>query len=108
MRKLDARGAIDWVDINGTGEPLSAVGISYREAMKNIHVQDASGHTVNGVDGFLAMWERLPGYRRLVPVIKHVPGLRWCMNVFYGLFSKVRMRIYRDRIATRDNESPAA
>jgi len=99
MRKLDGDNSITWIDINAEDAPLSVAGISYEEAMKNIHVRDASGEYHKGVDGFMAMWERLPGYRRLVPLIRRVPALRSCLNVFYRLFSKARMRIYRDRVA---------
>ncbi len=101
MSKLDADNSITWVDINADDDPLTAAGISYEDAMRNIHVRDSVGNLVNGVEGFMAMWERLPGYRRLVPIVNKVPGVRSCLNLFYSLFSKVRMRIYRERIALR-------
>ena len=101
MRKLDVDNSISWVDINADSDPLAAAGISYEDAMKNIHVRDSAGNLLYGVDGFMAMWERLPGYRSLVPIVNRVPGVRSCLNLFYSLFSKVRMRVYRERIALR-------
>lgn len=91
MQKLDTKNAIHWVDITRDKEELAQAGISYESAMARIHVQDENQNMLTGVRGFLAVWKHLPYYRRLVPVITHVPLLLPIMEFFYTWFAKYRL-----------------
>lgn len=58
MKKIDKRKAIQWVDINKDKAALDQAGITYQQAMDQIHVMDANGMK-QGVDGFVLIWQEL-------------------------------------------------
>lgn len=105
MSRLDKLGQINWVDINSDDYKTAEKDFSYSEAMREIRVQNHdTGETLAGVDGFLAVWSRLPGYRRLVPFFRRYPLALRGLRAFYELFSRARIRIYRKRIASKMSE----
>lgn len=91
MQKLDKANAIRWVDITKDKLALDAVGITYQQAMDRIHVLDDQQKIVTGVQGFLAIWQHLPYYRRVVPVIQRVPFLLGFLEAGYCLFARYRL-----------------
>lgn len=91
MQKLDTEKAIHWVDINRDKAALEEAGISYEDAMARIHVRTADQQMLTGVKGFLVVWEKLPYYRAMVPVIKGVPFLLPVMEFFYSIFARYRL-----------------
>lgn len=93
LKKLDTTNAICWVDITTDKQALAKAGISYQQAMDFIHVQDAQQNIQTGVKGFLVVWEKLPYYRKLVPIIKHVPLLLPLLEAFYRFFAKYRLQL---------------
>ena len=61
MRRLDRRGAIEFVDIaTGTG----ACPIDRREMLARFHAR-ADGHLLSGAAAFAAMWRAIPLLRPL-------------------------------------------
>ena len=93
MRKIDVSNAIHWVDITKDKQALADAGITYQQAMDRIHVADASQQLHTGIKGFMNVWEHLPYYRRLVPVIRHTPLLLPIMEAVYKVFAKNRLRL---------------
>ncbi len=93
MQKMDKDKAIHWVDISKDKQALDAAGISYQQAMDNIHVLDDQQEMITGVKGFLVLWQHLPYYRRIVPVIQKVPFILRIMEVFYRLFARYRLKV---------------
>lgn len=93
LQKLDTSKAIRWVDITKDTQALKASGITYQQAMDRIHVQDAEQNIQTGVSGFLIVWEKLPYYRRLVPVIRYVPLLLPILEGFYRVFARYRLTL---------------
>lgn len=98
MRKLDSTSKVEWVDIISQQPIPEREGFSYRDAMEKIHVRQADGSIQTGVEGFLAVWRLLPGYRRVVPIVVRTPGLLALLKGLYRGFAKVRLRVYRQRI----------
>ncbi len=93
MQKMDKANAIRWVDITKDKQALEEAGITYQQAMDSIHVLDDQQQMVTGVKGFMAVWQHLPYYRRLVPLVKGVPFLLPMMESGYGLFARYRLVI---------------
>lgn len=93
MRRVDAVGAIRWVDVNDDGGELAAVGLGRREALDRLHVIEPSGTVRTGAAGFLALWSRLPYYRRLVPVVRRVPGALAALETAYRVFARHRLAL---------------
>ena len=91
MQKLDTAKAIHWVDITKDKKALENSGISYQQAMARIHVQDENQKMLTGVQGFMTVWKHLPYYRRIVPVIEHIPFLLPVLESIYTLFAKYRL-----------------
>ncbi|MCF6190250.1 MAG: DUF393 domain-containing protein [Cocleimonas sp.] len=93
MQKMDKNKVIHWVDISRDKQALDAAGISYQQAMDNIHVLDDEQKMITGVKGFLVLWQHLPYYRRIVPFIQKVPFLLSTMEAAYRLFARYRLKI---------------
>ena len=93
MRKMDKNNAIRWVDITQDKHELIDAGITYQDAMDSIHVIDNQQQMLMGVKGFLAVWQHLPYYRRLVPIVHHTPFLLPIMEAAYRLFARYRLTL---------------
>ena len=104
MQKLDIKKAIRWVDITKEKEALDEAGITYHQAMARIHVRDEKHNMLTGVRGFLAVWEHLRYYRRVVPVIRHVPLLLSLMETVYTIFAKYRLPMTGKKQLKAENE----
>ncbi|MEQ1635515.1 MAG: DUF393 domain-containing protein [Methylococcales bacterium] len=91
MKKLDTAGNINWVDISQNRGDLGKVGLTYKQAMDRMYVIDENQQLLSGVRGFLEVWKQLPYYRRVAPVIEHVPLLLWIMEFCYTIFARYRL-----------------
>ncbi|MEQ8710381.1 MAG: DUF393 domain-containing protein [Rhodospirillales bacterium] len=60
---------LDWRDISQDAEALQALGVSLETAKRRLHVRLRDGQVVSGVDAFLVIWQEMPGFRWLPPVI---------------------------------------
>lgn len=72
-RRLDWARRIEWVDLMDRPRALEADGVDFATAMATLHVRDRLGRLVTGGDAFLALWDELPGWRRVAAAIR---GLR--------------------------------
>jgi predicted DCC family thiol-disulfide oxidoreductase YuxK len=106
MQKLDTANAIHWVDITKDKDALDRAGISYEKAMARVHVKDQNQVMLTGVRGFIEVWKNLPYYRRIVPIIIHVPFLLPVLEFFYTQFAKYRLPLTgkKQLIPTNNNE----
>ncbi|MGB1310668.1 MAG: TIGR01777 family oxidoreductase [Leucothrix sp.] len=93
MKRLDKAKRIKWVDISKDQAALDAAGLSYQATMDRIHVKTADDSMITGVSGFMIVWAELPYFRRLVPIIRYVPGLQRLMEWAYVLFAKYRLKL---------------
>lgn len=91
MQKLDTTKAIHWVDITKDKKALTDSGISYQQAMARVHVQDENQKMLTGIRGFMTVWKHLPYYRKVVPIIEHIPFLLPLLEGMYSLFAKYRL-----------------
>lgn len=90
MKKQDKIKAIQWVDITKNQQALDDAGITYQQAMDRIHIMNDQKQIVTGVRGFLTVWQQLPYYRKLVPLIRFPPILS-LMEALYSLFARNRL-----------------
>ena len=61
MRRLDTRGAIDFVNVHGE----AACPLDRETLLARLHARDADGELVSGAAAFAAMWRALPLLRPL-------------------------------------------
>jgi len=92
-RGLDREGRVQWTNIHNNPEALIRHGISIDQAMARIHAARADGEILSGVSAFLAVWERLPYWRSLPPLLRAVPGAVPVAESAYSAFARVRLRV---------------
>lgn len=93
-RSLNNDNRIQFTDISKSenGQRLLDYGITSGEAMKTLHVYDGKkGEMVQGVDGFLSIWGRLPYFNLLLPLFS-IPGVKGLTGWLYGVFARNRVR----------------
>ena len=69
-------GKIQWIDIMDSGDALQAHGLTWRRAMRRIHVQDGDGCMVSGTAAFAALWRHIPRCRFLAGLVT-LPDIHW-------------------------------
>ncbi len=86
-------GSLAYADISAPGFDAASHGIDPARAHKHMHVRnEETGEMHVGVDALVAMWECVPGFRRLARFTR-LPGIRQLSTVGYALFAWVRPRL---------------
>ena len=91
MRKLDRRGAIDFVDIGactGASCPLDRA-----EMLARFHAREGD-RIVSGAEAFAAMWRAVPALRPLGLLARNRFVLR-LLETAYRSFLRIRPRLQR-------------
>lgn len=91
MRRLDRRGAIEFVDVHGADD--AACPVSRTDLLARFHAME-NGTLLSGAAAFAAMWRAIPLLRPLGLAARHpsvLRGLEW----LYLRFLKVRPRLQR-------------
>ncbi len=91
MRRLDKRGAIQFVDVSN-GQPSSCP-IDQAQLLAKFHARE-NGTIVSGAAAFTAMWRAIPLLRPLGLLAK-LPGMLPLMDGFYRFFLRIRPRLIR-------------
>jgi predicted DCC family thiol-disulfide oxidoreductase YuxK len=90
MRRLDRRGAIDFIDLNlGLACPLDR-----GQMLARFHAKDASGPLLSGAAAFAAMWRRIPILSPLGLLGLWPPSL-WLLERGYRAFLIARPTLQR-------------
>lgn len=91
-RKLDRNGIVRWHDVSADAGDLETDGVTQADALARLHVRLSDGRLATGVQAFIAIWERLPGFRFLVPVTRWAP-VRWALERGYDWYAPRRTRL---------------
>lgn len=91
LRKLDRRGAIDFVDVS-EGQPESCP-VSHDELLARFHAQE-NGRVFSGAAAFAAMWRAIPLLRPMGELAR-IPPVLWLLERLYRRFLRVRPRLQR-------------
>ncbi len=90
MRRLDKRGAIDFVAIqSGAGCPLDPDTL-----MRRFHARETGRPVVSGAAAFAAMWRSIPLLRPLGMLAK-LPPVLWLFELIYRGFLRIRPWLQR-------------
>lgn len=97
MRRLDRRGAIDFVDV---ADPVNAgvCPLDPADLLARFHA-DEGGRLLSGAAAFAAMWRAIPLLRPLGMAAK-LPPILWLLERAYRAFLRVRPAIQRRMRAT--------
>lgn len=94
MRRLDRRGAIDFVDVSRPlGPDGAACPLDRATLMARFHALE-DGRVVSGAAAFAAMWRCIPLLRPL-GLTARVPWVLTALERLYGLFLRIRPRLQR-------------
>lgn len=83
----EARGDVCWFDITGQEERLRELGIDPQKALRELHVQDASGRTYSELDAYILLMQKVPvlnplaraiGLPVIRPLLAHI--YHWQVN----------------------------
>ncbi len=90
-QRVDTAGAVTFVDAASAESEalLAAHGLTRAQALARLHVITAEGDVASGARAFVALWRRLPGWRRLAP-IAGAPPIIWLLELGYRAFLPVR------------------
>ena len=104
MRRLDARGAIAFIDLHtADGCPVDR-----DELLRRFHAQESGKPVVSGAAAFAAKWRAIPVLRPL-GLIARFPPLLWLLEGAYRVFLRIRPALQRiARLAPGDGGSSAA
>lgn len=80
-RRRDA-GGLSWRDIATDDRALAEIGASRDEAKKRLHARLPGGRIVAGVDAFIEIWRRLPGFGWLARLVSH-RAIRPAADILY-------------------------
>ena len=82
-------GIFAWMDIATDASPLAALQISQADALRHLHVRDASGDWHIGAAAFLVIWQQLR-YWRFLAVLVGLPIIRHIAAMVYNRFADYR------------------
>lgn len=91
MRRLDKRGAIDFIDVapDGTECPIDR-----KLLLARFHAQEAGHPVVSGAAAFAAMWRAIPLLRPIGMIARNPLVLALLERAYLG-FLKIRPRLQR-------------
>ncbi len=90
MRRLDKRGAIDFIDLHSA----DSCPVDRETLLARLHAQDTDGSLLSGAAAFAAMWRALPLLRPLGLAARWRPLLA-VMEFAYRGFLRVRPGLQR-------------
>lgn len=91
MRRLDSRGAIEFVDVNGPG----SCPIDRAEMLARFHAREGDGPIVSGAAAFAAMWRAIPVLRPLGEAARSPLILAMLERSYLMFLRRVRPRLQR-------------
>lgn len=92
-RGKDQDGALCFVDLSTPGAAVPD-GVTKQRAMARFHVRASDGRIVSGTAAFVAVWDRLPGWRWVARAAR-LPGALAVLEFGYRLFLPVRPLVSR-------------
>ena len=87
----DSGGEIEWCDLNSARGELEELGISRKDALKELHAVDSEGRITKGVGALANIWGKFPGWR-IFARATGIPGISGLMSFGYRIFANNRTR----------------
>jgi predicted DCC family thiol-disulfide oxidoreductase YuxK len=92
LRKRNLYGSIRFVDIASADfDPKKHQNVSYRQAMREMHIIDSHGHILTGIDAFIKIYAR--SGHVIIAVLMQIPVLQLAFRALYKIFAKSRLWI---------------
>lgn len=91
LRRLDRRGAIDFVDIAAPQFDAGAYGLQYERLMARIHATLPDGRVIDGIEVFRRLYQAV-GLGWLVALTR-LPGIASVLSWAYDRFAERRLAL---------------
>lgn len=100
-RRRDNASLIEWVDVTKHREIPHSYQLSEATALKHMHALLEDDRLVRGMDAFIAIWRRIPGWQWFAAVASFMP-VKLLLGLAYEVFAFIRFKSYRHcRVASR-------
>ncbi len=86
-KKKDASGLLMCIDIAHPDFKIEDYGLDIDEVNLKLHAIDESGNVYTGIDTFIEIWKRIPGFDFFTKITQNT-FLRPIFDVFYISFAK--------------------
>jgi predicted DCC family thiol-disulfide oxidoreductase YuxK len=90
--RADRACSIQWHDVSADAGDLGRDGVSQADALARMHARLPDGRLVTGVQAFIAIWERVPGFKLFAPIARWAPA-RWLLERGYDWYAPRRQRL---------------
>lgn len=90
-KRIAPKDRFDWVDITKTPERIEAIGVSFADAMRALHVRDDHCRLQTGVSAFVTIWRAIPLFRPLSLVVG-LPLINTVARFAYDRFADWRFK----------------
>ena len=87
--KIDKDKNFDWVNIHNNKERIKNTGISKKELLSILHIQNEKGTIIKGVDAFAIMWSKFRYLKPLSFALRFKP-IKIFANFLYKFWLKTR------------------
>jgi predicted DCC family thiol-disulfide oxidoreductase YuxK len=104
-KRIAPQGLFDWHDITLHSDALERLGISYVDALKQLHARDDQGTMHIGVDAFLLIWSVLPRWRWLARIVK-MPLIYSTAHFLYRIFANWRFNRLNHCVIAQSSSQP--
>ena len=86
-KRADRHGVngVVWQDVTAAPGVLAGLGLDDDAVVRRLHVVDNEGRLHAGVDAFVAVWQRIPGYQWMA----RIATVRWVRPVAEILYERV-------------------
>lgn len=94
LAERQGNSALSFIDISAGADGSACFAADRPRLLARFHVQRADGTRLDGAAAFVAMWQRLPGWRWLAQLAK-LPGVLSLMELAYRGFLHLRPGLQR-------------
>ena len=81
----DQNSSLSFVDISQDSSETLCYAVDREKLLARFHVEKSDGTRIDGAAAFVAMWDRLPGWRWLAKIAK-LPGVLFILEMSYRGF----------------------
>lgn len=92
LANKNPKSSLCFIDISKVGPETDVYDTDRSNLLARFHIEHMDGSRLNGAKAFVAMWDRLPGWRWLAQ-FSRIPGMLCLMEFSYNVFLKIRPTI---------------
>lgn len=92
LAEKNSQSNLCFIDISCDTPETTPYAEDKKKLLARFHVEKIDGSRLDGAKAFVAMWERLPGWRWLAKFSK-IPGMLILMELAYRIFLRIRPAI---------------